>query len=180
MSPDVHPLTASAAYRAGAFAFVLALAGILAAIAFERIGGYAPCELCLMQRWAYYAGIPALFAALALVAAGQLRWSALLLFTVALAFLANAGLGVYHAGVEWKFWPGPETCSGPLQPLASPAGGLLQSLESTRVIRCDDAPWRFLGLSFAGWNVVLSLVIFLAAFQGAVAAVRRSKVIHSL
>lgn len=165
--------TSTPAYRAGGLAFVLALGGILTALAFERFGGYSPCELCLQQRWAYYAGVPALFAALALFAADQRRLSGFLFFAVCLGFLANAGLGVYHSGVEWKFWPGPAACSGALQPLSPAGGGLLKQLEATRVIRCDDAPWRMLGLSFAGWNVVLSFLIFTAALQAAFAAVRR-------
>jgi disulfide bond formation protein DsbB len=36
-------------------------------------------------------------------------------------------------------------------------------------VRCDEAAWRLLGLSFAGWNVVTSLLL---AGGCAVAAVR--------
>jgi disulfide bond formation protein DsbB len=93
---------------------------------------------------------------------------------VALAFLANSGLAIYHSGVEWKFWPGPDTCSqapGALAPIGG--GSLLDNLSKTRVIRCDEASWRFLGLSFAGWNVIGSFVIFIAALQAAFAATSR-------
>lgn len=163
--------TADPAYKAGAIALMLALAAIVAALGFQYIGGYAPCPLCLMQRYAYYAGIPLLFGALVLVASDRAGWAALVLFIVALAFLANAGLGVYHAGAEWKFWPGPDTCAAASQSLGAGAGGLLKELEATRVIRCDEAPWTFLGLSFAGWNVVTSFLIFVAALRAAFAAV---------
>lgn len=165
--------TSDPSYRAGAFALALAMAAILAAIGFERIGGYEPCPLCLMQRYAYYAGIPGLFASLVLVTMGKARLAGLLFFAVSLMFLANSGLGVYHAGAEWKFWPGPDTCSATARPLSNAVGGLLKDLEKVRVIRCDEAPWTFAGLSFAGWNVVLSFLIFVASLQAAFAAVRR-------
>ena len=87
------------AYRAGGLTLFLAVAVILGALAFEHIGGYAPCPLCLMQRYAYYAGIPLLFLAMALTSEMP-RVAALLFFIVALGFLANAGLGVYHSGVD--------------------------------------------------------------------------------
>ena len=84
-----------------------------------------------------------------------------------LEMMAVAGLGVYHSGVEWKLWAGPETCQLALEPLASGPGGLLKQLETVRVIRCDEAPWRFMGLSFAGWNAVLSLLLAIGAFTAA-------------
>lgn len=168
------PAMAQPAYRAGAFALMLALGAILAALAFERLGGYDPCPLCLMQRWAYYAGVPALFLALVLVAAERPKLAALLFFAVALGFLANAGLGIFHAGVEWKFWPGPDTCTATLKPLLPAAGGFLEKLATTVVARCDEAPWRFVGLSFAGWNVVASFVAFIGSLQAAFAASERA------
>ena len=100
----------SPAYRTGALVLFAAVAVILVALGFQYIGGYAPCPLCLQQRYAYYAGIPLLFLALVLVAADRRALAAVLFLAVAAGFLANAGLGVYHAGVEWKFWAGPDTC----------------------------------------------------------------------
>ena len=173
--PPRAPATAAPAYRAGAFALLLALATILAALAFERFGGYAPCPLCLMQRWAYYAGVPALFLALVLVAAEWPRFAALLFFAVALGFLANAGMGIYHSGVEWGFWPGPDTCTGDLRPLPSGPEGILGTIDKAPpVVRCDQAAWRFAGLSFAGWNVVASFVAFIASLQAAFGASARA------
>src|SRR5690606_17476921 len=98
------------AYRWGASVLVAAIAIILTALGFEYIGGYRPCPLCLQQRYAYYAGIPVLFGALVLVSTGHRRWAGFLFAIVAAGFLVNAGLGVYHAGVEWKLWAGPDTC----------------------------------------------------------------------
>ena len=85
-----------------------AAAVILTALAFEYIGGYMPCPLCLQQRYAYYVGIPLLFIGLVLIGADRPRAAALVFAVVAIAFLGNAGLGVYQAGAEWKLWPGPD------------------------------------------------------------------------
>jgi len=159
--PTVH-----AAYKAGAWALLLVAAAILGALAFQHLGGIHPCELCLTQRYAYYAGVPFLFAALVLLSAGQRRFAALVFVVVGLAFLANAALGVYHAGVEWHFWPGPEACTG-AQNLSTSVGGLLNSLPSTTVIRCDDAAWRLGGISLAGWNVVVSLLVLFLSLRAA-------------
>lgn len=171
-----HPTSATAlpAYKAGAAALMVAVAALATAYAFQYIGGYEPCALCLMERYAYYVGIPLLFLALVLVATDRAGWAAAVFFLVALAFLANAGLGTYHAGAEWKFWPGPDTCGAVGGPLGGGSGGLLKELETIRVIRCDEAPWQFLGLSFAGWNVVASFLIFVAALQAAFAASARN------
>ena len=148
----------SLAYQLGSTALFLATASILVALGFQYIGGYYPCPLCFMQRYAYYVAIPALFAALALSSGGERNGAMLLFGLVALAFLANAGLGIYHAGAEWKFWPGPDTCAG-AQAVSTAADSLIKELETTRVVRCDEASIRIFGLSFAGWNVIASLVI---------------------
>lgn len=153
------------AYRLGGLALIVATGVIVTALGFEYLGGYAPCPLCAMQRWAYYGGILVLFLAMALVTERP-RLAGLLFFAVALGFLANAGLGVYHAGVEWHFWPGPDTCAT-AQDLPKTAEDLLRGLQEARVVRCDEATWRLFGLSFAGWNVVISLVLFAWALQAA-------------
>ena len=159
------------AYRIGALVLFAAAAVILTALAFEHFGGYVPCPLCLQQRYAYYTGVPALFFALVLLSAGHTRTAAAVFLAVALIFLANAVLGAYHTGVEWKFWPGPTDCSGPVVDLGS-AGTLLQRLDSVKVIRCDEVQWRFLGLSLAGYNVLISLLMAVMAVWGIVSAKR--------
>jgi disulfide bond formation protein DsbB len=157
------------AYSWGALTMLGALAVVSTAIGFEVIGGFVPCALCLQERWAYYAGVPAMFVALIFLTAGWPRLAAIVMAAVALGFLANAGLGVYHAGAEWGFWPGPETCGGGTS-ITTSAGDLLKGLQNTHVIRCDQAAGRFLGLSFAGWNVVASLELFATGLLAAVAA----------
>lgn len=169
MATHVTRVKGSEAYRVGGALLFAALAIILAALGFEHIGGYQPCELCLLQRWAYYFAIPAAFMALALVSAEQPRWAAMVFFMVALAFLANAGLGAYQAGAEWKFWPGPATCSGQ-QALTQNAGNLLDAIKTTSVVRCDEPQIRIFFLSFAGWNTLISLALFAAGLRAAFAA----------
>jgi disulfide bond formation protein DsbB len=156
-------------YQLGALALFLSIFTILTALGFQYMGGYVPCMLCYMERYAYYAGIPALFIALVLTAGGYRRSASVLFFLVALAFLANAGLGTYHAGAEWKFWPGPSTCGGG-ESLSTSAGGLLNDLKHIKVIKCDEASLRFLGVSFAGWNVVASAVLMAMSAGAAFAA----------
>jgi len=149
-------------------ALLVAAAGtgtILGALFFQYVVGLAPCPLCLEQRLFYYAAIPlALVTALAAWCEAP-RWLiATGLAIVALIMLGGAALALYHAGVEWKWWEGPQDCSGPLNPLGS--RGLLDQLQDIRIVRCDEAPWRFLGLSLAGYNVLISLALALVAASG--------------
>jgi disulfide bond formation protein DsbB len=160
------------AYRAGVLVLSAAAVVILAALGFEHVGGYAPCPLCLQQRYAYYTSIPLLALALVLIFAKRSGTAASIFIVVALAFLANAGLGAYHAGVEWELWPGPESCAA-AGALSTNAGNLLSDLATTRVVRCDQAAWRLLGLSLAGWNVVASLALSAGSAWAAASAGRR-------
>ena len=141
-----------------------ALATILAALGFEHLGGYAPCKLCYIERTAYYAGVPLAGSAFFLARSGRSGLAALLLALCGLGFVINSGIGVYHSGIEWKWWPGPQTCSGAA--LAPISGNLLEALERARVVACDEAPWRMLGLSFAGWNVLISAGLAAVALLG--------------
>jgi disulfide bond formation protein DsbB len=142
-----------------AVVFAVAAATIMTAHAFERFGGYAPCPLCLEERYAYYFGVPVSFLAFFAARANAIGAARILLLLVALAFLANAAAGIYHSGIEWKWWPGPTACSGGFD-LKWGEGGIVD----TPIIRCDEASWRFLWLSFAGWNALISA--FLAAVAG--------------
>jgi disulfide bond formation protein DsbB len=151
---------------ASAVVFVVALATILAALAFEHLGGYAPCPLCLQQRYAYYFAVPAAVLAFFFAQGHTTNVARALLIAIAVAFLVNAGLGVYHAGVGWKWWLGPDTCAAGA---ATDLGALsvTEQLANAQVIRCDEAAWRFLGLSFAGWNAVASAFLAGVAAWGA-------------
>jgi disulfide bond formation protein DsbB len=151
---------------ASAVVFVVALATILAALAFEHLGGYAPCPLCLQQRYAYYFAVPASVVAYFFAQGHSTSVARTLLILIAVAFVVNAGLGIYHAGVEWKWWLGPDTCAAVG---ATDLGALsvAEQLANAQVVRCDEAAWRFLGLSFAGWNAVASALLAGIAAWGA-------------
>jgi disulfide bond formation protein DsbB len=149
-------------------AFVVALlaaATISGAWAFEWFG-YAPCELCLQQRYAYYLGVPLAALAAGAIAAKWRRSGALGLALVAAMFLANAIFGGWHAGVEWGFWAGPTGCSGAFTK-ALDASDFMRQLETTKLVRCDEVAIRILGLSLAGWNALVSLGISVLAAFGA-------------
>ena len=140
------------------------------ALGFQHLAGYIPCKLCLEQRIPYYVGVPVMVLALA---ASVLKLPPLvtrgLLLAGALLMTWSVWLGAFHSGVEWGFWPGPSDCGV----VAAPEGGgsLLDQLDTVIPPSCDQAAGRFLGLSFAGWNVVASLVLaaiaYVAAFRKA-------------
>ena len=144
--------------RAALLIFLVAFATIATAHVFEYYG-YAPCELCLKQRWAYYTGVP-LALIVALLAPHNPGLARAGLTLLALLWLASMVFGIYHSGVEWKWWPGPSTCttqagfSGGLPDLSKPA------------VMCDVPAIRILGLSLAGWNAVISLGLAVVAFAG--------------
>jgi disulfide bond formation protein DsbB len=161
-----------------ALAAALAITAIAAATLagawfFQLVLDIRPCPLCLEQRYAYYLAIP--LGALTAFAAAKDASRALLLAglaVLAIATLGNAALATYHAGVEWHFWQGPTDCTGPIGNLGS-AGDLLSRLDTVKVVRCDEVQWKFLGLSLAGYNVLISLAMAAIAAWGMVRTSRR-------
>lgn len=149
-------------------AFSISLTALVMALLFEWLGGYVPCKLCLQQRWAYYIGVPlALAGVLTIQRVGLVGVGRALAVALALVFLASLVMGAYHAGVEWKFWAGPADCGGRIVGNPGAVGDFRAALEGARVIRCDEASGRVLGLSFAGWNVIVSALIAGFALRGA-------------
>jgi len=147
------------------FVFLLVCAAVLAiALGLEHLGGYLPCELCLKERYAYYAGVILAIGASAGVSAGRPGLAAGLIAIAGLFQLGNAGLGLYHTGIEWHWWAGPSTCTGNPDDLANNAGDLLKALETQNIVRCDQPALKILWLSLAAWNVPIGLA--LAALGG--------------
>ncbi len=131
----------------------------------QYVGGLMPCILCLYQRPPHFVAAAAGLAALAAIG-GPKGAARLLLALAALALLTGAGIALFHAGVELKFWPGLAECGGTIAPL--PTGGdLLNSLNDTRIVACDQPSWVFLGLSMAAWNALASLGLAAIALWGA-------------
>lgn len=134
---------------------------LLGALGFQYLGDLPPCKLCIWQRYPHAAAVVIGVAALAT----GLRVLAL---AGAAAALTTAGVGVYHAGVELRWWEGPDTCtsSGDIGGMAP--GDLLDQILAAPVVRCDEALWEFMGLSMASWNAALSVVLaglWLAAWR---------------
>jgi len=139
------------------FLLVASLAMILGAYGFQYIGEMEPCEMCYWQRYAYYAAIPVL--AVAILAAADSSQSSIARFLIGiagLAFLAGAGVAGYHTGVEYGWWPGPESCttSGFV---ADTAEAFLEAIKGRSIVRCDEVPWSLFGVSMAGYNFFASL-----------------------
>ena len=152
---------------------VIAAATLAGAWFFQLVLDIRPCPLCLEQRYAYYLASP--LGALVAVAAARDAPRAVVIAGLAIlaaSALGNAWLGTYHAGVEWGLWKGPTDCTGPVGNLGS-AGNLLERLDTVKVIRCDEVQWRFLGLSLAGYNVLISLLMAAIAAWGIARSAKR-------
>ncbi len=171
--PAFRPAAANPALTASLAVTVIAAATIAGAWFFQLVLEILPCPLCLEQRYAYYLAIP--LGALTAMAARSGAPRSLLLAGLAILFLAtlaNAGLGTYHAGVEWGLWKGPTDCTGPGITLGN-AKDLLSQLDTVKVVRCDEVQWRLLGLSLAGYNVLISLLMAAIAAWGLAGTARR-------
>ena len=174
-NPSQARAAASPALTAALSIAAIAAATLAGAWFFQLVLDILPCPLCLEQRYAYYLAVPLGAADRAgrrpRCAARACWWPAWL--SSPLPRSAMPCLGAYHAGVEWGFWQGPTECTGPVGNLGS-AGSLLQRLDTVKVIRCDEVQWRFLGLSLAGYNVLISLLMAaIAAWGIAGSAARR-------
>jgi disulfide bond formation protein DsbB len=152
----------------GLFAGGVSAALLLGAFASQYLGGLAPCEMCIWQRWPHGAAI--LFG----LVGGGLVWQRVLpvhlgrpLAVLAILAIAITGaIGVFHAGVEWKLWPGPSECTG----FGYVPGR--DDFKPLQIVRCDEAQWRLFGISLAGYNALISLA---AAAIGA-SLLRRERV----
>lgn len=136
------------------------LALLLGAWVFQA-AGYAPCQMCVWQRWPHaaatlLAGVGVLVPATPVIAAG------------ALAALSTSGLGAYHAGVERGLWQGPATCAGGADIGALTPEDLMQQIMEAPLVRCDEIAWQLAGISMAGWNAIASFglaLVWLAAWR---------------
>jgi disulfide bond formation protein DsbB len=143
-------------------AALVSAAMLAAAHAFETFGGYAPCLLCLRQREVYWAAltIGLLGFAAAVIRPTFGRVASVLLLGL---FAAGTIIAAFHAGVEWKWWPGPTTCTGATGDIAADALADLLSGAKMRPPSCDVAAWRMFGLSMAGYNAIASAVFTAAS-----------------
>jgi disulfide bond formation protein DsbB len=150
-----EPLTLKNDTNAALIAGLASAALLLGALAFQYLGGLAPCEMCIWQRWPHGAAILLGLGGGLLVSLGALpKGSSRLLAIFAITAIAVSGaIGIFHAGVEWKLWPGPTACTG----IGYVPGA--DDFKPIQVVRCDEAQWRLLGISLAGYNAIFSLAV---------------------
>jgi disulfide bond formation protein DsbB len=141
----------------------LASAAMLAgAFYFQHVEGLQPCPLCIAQRWAHAASLALGLIAFAFARDSLAPW---LLGAVGLAFVAGAGIAGYHVGVE-QHWIESSFC-GSSDLLADTVEELKALLWETEIVRCDEIPWSLAGISMAGYNLIISIVLAVVAFMGA-------------
>lgn len=138
--------------RARWLALLIPAALLGGAYASEYIGGLHPCEMCYWQRWPHMVAIALAIGALALK---QTPLSRSLVILAALAIAVSGAIGVFHAGVEYGWWPGITGCSAALS--ATNAQDMLAEIMATPLVRCDVPQWTLAGISLAGFNALLSL-----------------------
>jgi disulfide bond formation protein DsbB len=143
----------SPAAAARLIASLLPLALLGGALGSQYFGGLHPCEMCYWQRWPHGAAI--VLAALAFTAPAESARSRSLTLLAALAIAISGGIGVYHAGVEAGVFAGFTTCTSNAS--GATTEELLKAIIHAPMIRCDEVQFRFLGISMAGWNAILSL-----------------------
>jgi disulfide bond formation protein DsbB len=147
-----HGFSAASAARLVALLLPLALLG--GALGSQYFGGLHPCEMCYWQRWPH--GVAIVLAVVAFTSRAQSRNARALTLLAALAIAVSGAIGVYHAGVEAKIFEGFTQCTATVKPGLSTAE-LLKQITHAALTRCDEVQFRFLGISMAGWNAILSL-----------------------
>ncbi|MDG1728109.1 MAG: disulfide bond formation protein B [Emcibacteraceae bacterium] len=138
-------------------ASVLMLGG---AYGFEYIGGLFPCDLCWPQRYAHMAVIIFGGFALFLKKSNNTKWVRFKLMTT-FSYFVSAGYSGYHAGVEQKWWEGPDSCTLQTSEVGMSVESFMRSLDSVAFVRCDDIPWDLFGISMAGYNFIISLTLLI-------------------
>jgi disulfide bond formation protein DsbB len=163
-------MIASASPRALVSLLLVASAAIVgSALLFQYVGGLEPCELCLYQRWPYYAAIVA--TGVALLSGGDRAMGAVIALC-AFLFAASTVLAFYHVGVEHHWFAGPSACTGSVSG-ASSIEALKAQLLARQPVNCDEPAWRLFGISLAGWNLVASALITAFCLGAVVSRTRR-------
>ncbi len=160
--------------RARLLALVLPLALLAGALGSQYFGNLYPCEMCHWQRWPHYAALVA--AVLAFVIPGRQAREGLVM-TAALLIAVSGAIGLFHAGVEYHWWNGITACTSTVSLDSSmTSADRLAAIMRAPMVRCDQAQWRFLGISLAGYNAILSLggaVLILAMMRSGSMRMRR-------
>jgi len=132
--------------RSNALAFAIPAALMAGALGSQYIGGLYPCEMCHWQRWPHYAAI-----VLALIAFVVPSMRRPLVVLAAIAILGSGLIGVFHAGVEYRWWPGITACT------QTATGSTMADILKAPIVRCDQPQWTLAGISLAGFNAIFSI-----------------------
>ncbi|MHA6721811.1 disulfide bond formation protein B [Sphingomonas sp. RS2018] len=157
------PLPTTSIVTANRIALLVPAALMAGALGSQYIGGLYPCEMCHWQRWPHYGAI--VVALIAFATAGGVRRG--LVVAAALLVAASGVIGVFHAGVEYGWWPGITGCTSTVQMSGSTAD-VLEKIMAAPMIRCDVPQWTLAGVSLAGWNALVSLPAAIVALWLAV------------
>ena len=154
------------------FIFLISALALSGAFIAQYAFDLHPCKLCIYQRWPFV--ITGVIGFLIAAFSKNLRVTAYLTFLTGLVFLANAGIALFHSGVERKYWEGLEGCSAP--DLTGSMAEILEKIKNAPVARCDEIPWAdpILHLSMANYNVIYCLIAFALCFLAGVMTLRRS------
>jgi disulfide bond formation protein DsbB len=152
-APPSGALSIRSAAASRLIALLLPVVLLGGALGSQYLGGLHPCEMCYWQRWPHGAAI--LLAALAFTAPAETARSQTLTLMAATAIAVSGAIGVYHAGVEARIFEGFTTCTALAQ--GGSTADLLKQITHAPLVRCDQVQFRFLGVSMAGWNAILSL-----------------------
>ena len=134
---------------------ILAFSILTLSIAYfiQYVLGHKPCNLCIIERIPYIAAIILISLIFILNRYQKIISSLILIF-----FIFGAVVSFYHFGIEQGFFSESLVCDlGNSQPLNKEE--LLNQLKKTEIISCKDVTFRFLGLSLATINTVISLIL---------------------
>lgn len=148
---------------------VFLLAG---AFFFQYALSMQPCVLCIYQRIPHGVAIMAGLMTIISARKGRLKTAAFIMFLACLVFLASAGLGIYHTGVEQHWWRSfLEACTAPGFDMS---GDILSQIEKAKAVRCDEVPWSLFGISMAGYNALISFGLAMYSLIASIMIVRKS------
>ena len=119
----------------------------------QYVLGHKPCNLCIIERIPYIAAIILISLIFILNRYQKIISSLILIF-----FIFGAVVSFYHFGIEQGFFSESLICDlSNSQPLNKE--DLLNQLKKTEIVSCKDVTFRFLGLSLATINTVISLIL---------------------
>ena len=119
----------------------------------QYVLGHEPCNLCIIERIPYIAGIILISLIFILNKYQKIISSLILIF-----FTFGAVVSFYHFGIEQGFFSESLICEL-TNSEALNKEELLNQLKKAEIISCKDVTFRFLGLSLATINTIISIIL---------------------